>query len=176
MFKIIESSIITMSTLHKKKYQQMILYLCQQLGGQVRGKKKLAKLLYFADFDFFEKYQKSITGDVYKAYPKGPLPSALNDIISDLMKMKALDVTSVKEWGDEYAPTEVFQCLIEADLSVFDEDEKKMLDRIIKRYGELNGEQLAELSHAEAPYTATESYQEIPYEFTYYRGTDFSDV
>ena len=160
--------------LHRKKYQNAILYLCRELGGEVRGKKKLAKILYFVDFDFFEKYQKSITGDIYKAYPKGPLPSALDDMVNDLKKAKALDVKAVKEWGEQYAPTEVFRCLVEPDISVFDQDEKQMLDRVIKRYGKLNGEQLAELSHAEVPYTATESYQEIPYEFSYYRGTDFT--
>ena len=162
--------------LNRKKYQNAVLYLCQKLGGEIRGKKKLAKLLYFADFDFYEKYQKSITGDVYEAYPKGPLPSALNDVISELAKKKALQVKTVKEWGDQYAPTEVFKCITSPDMSVFAADEKKMLDRIVKRYGELNGEQLAELSHNEAPYTAVKLYQEIPYEFTYYRGTDFSDL
>ena len=162
--------------LNRKKYQNAILYLCRKLGGEVRGKKKLAKLLYFADFDFYENYQKSITGDTYKAYPKGPLPSALNEIITDLTKKKSLAVSTIKEWGEDYAPTDIFKCITEPDTSVFDAKEKKMLDRIAKRYGELNGEQLAELSHAEAPYTSTELYQEIPYEFTYYRGTDFSDL
>ncbi|MEK7077979.1 MAG: Panacea domain-containing protein [Patescibacteria group bacterium] len=162
--------------LQKKKYQQIILYLCQKLGGEVRGKKKLAKLLYFVDFDFYEKYQKSITGDVYKAYPKGPLPSALNEIIADLSKNKALRVGTVREWGKEYAPTEVYENIVKPDMSIFEPEEIKMLDRIIRRYGVLNGEQLAELSHAEAPYTAAKPYQTIPYEFTYYRGTDFSDL
>ncbi len=162
--------------LHRKKYQNAILYLCQKLNGEVRGKKKLAKLLYFADFDFYEKYQKSITGDVYSAYPKGPLPQALGEIIDELISRKMLTVRSVREWGEDYAPTEVFQCLREPDASVFSKQELQMLDRIAKRYGGLNGEQLAELSHAEAPYSAAEPYKEIPYEFTYYRGTDFSDL
>lgn len=162
--------------LHKAKYQQIILYLCQKLGGEVKGKKKLAKLLYFVDFDFFEKYQRSITGDVYKAYPKGPLPEALNEMLKELAKKKILEVKTVKEWGDDYAPTEVYRCLATPDISVFDEDEKKMIDRVVKHYGKLNGEQLAELSHAEAPYTAAKPYQEVPYEFTYYRGTDFGDL
>ena len=52
-------------SLHRKKYQNAVLYLCRKLKGEVRGKKKLAKLLYFADFDLYEKSQKSITGDVY---------------------------------------------------------------------------------------------------------------
>jgi len=163
-------------SLDQKKYQNVVLYLCQELGGEIRGKKKLAKLLYFADFDFYEKYQKSITGDIYQAYPKGPLPSGLAGVIKELTAKKQLTVDSVKEWGEDYEPTEVYKCKASADISVFTPEELKMLDRIMKLYGRLNGEQLAQLSHAEAPYTATEPYKEIPYEFTYYRGTDFSDL
>ena len=162
--------------LNRKKYQNALLYLCRKLGGEIRGKKKLAKLLYFVDFDFFEKYQRPITGDVYKAYPKGPLPVALNDIIEEMVGKKMLQIDSMQEWGKEYAPTEVYRCIAEPDDSIFDPEEKKILDRVIKRYGGLNGEQLAALSHAEAPYTAAEPFQEVPYEFTYYRGTDFSDL
>ena len=162
--------------LNKAKYQQIILYLCQKIGGEVRGKKKLAKLLYFVDFDYFEKYQRSITGDTYKAYPKGPLPNSLNKILEELNKKNFLETKTVNEWGQEYAPTEIYTCLVEPDTAILDTDERKIIDRVIKHYGKLNGEQLAELSHAEAPYTAAEPYQEIPYEFTYYRGTDFSDL
>ncbi len=162
--------------INKKKYEQVIIYLCSKLKGEVRGKKKLAKLLYYSDFDFFEKFQKSITGDVYNAYPKGPLPVMLGKVTSMMVKKKLLKIDSVQEWGEEYAPTEVYKCSVKPDLSVFNKNELKMLDRIVRRYGSLNGEQLAELSHAEAPYAATESYKEIPYEFTYYRGTDFSDL
>jgi len=42
--------------------------------------------------------------------------------------------------------------------------------------GHLNGTQLEELSHAEAPYIGTELRSEIPYELAFYRGTDFSDL
>lgn len=162
--------------LNRKKYQNAILYLCRELGGKVSGKKKLAKLLYFADFDFFEKFQKSITGDVYKAFPKGPLPVMLGEITSDMVKKGMLEINSENEWGEEYAPTEIYKGSAKPDMSVFDKDEIKMLDRIVRRYGGLNGEQLANLTHNEAPYAATEPYKEIHYEFTYYRGTDFSDL
>ena len=75
-------------TLQKKKYQQVILYLCKKLGGEIQGKKKLAKLLYFADFDFFEKNQKPITGDTYKALPMGPVPVSFEKIISEMSEKK----------------------------------------------------------------------------------------
>ncbi|TSC90743.1 MAG: helix-turN-helix domain protein [Candidatus Berkelbacteria bacterium Licking1014_96] len=163
-------------SINKKKYEQVIIYLCSKLGGEIRGKKKLAKLLYFADFDYFEKFQKPITGDIYKAYPKGPVPVALNEIITAMSKKGNLKIDTVQEWGEEYAPTEVYKCSIKADISVFTKNEIKMLNRIAHLYGRFNGEKLAILSHAEAPYTAAEPYKEIPYEFTYYRGTDFSDL
>jgi uncharacterized phage-associated protein len=75
-----------------------------------------------------------------------------------------------------YNPTEVYACGVKSEDSSLSDDEKKMLDRIITRYGHLNGKQLEELSHAEAPYIATALKEEIPYELAFYRGTDFSDL
>jgi len=162
-------------SLHRKKYLNAVLYLCRKLKGEVRGKKKLAKLLYFADFDLYEKSQKSITGDVYRALPMGPVPSALEKITAEMTKKKMLSVEQVEE-REGYNPTEVYKCITEPDLSVFDDEEKKMLDRVVIKYGHLNGKQLEELSHAEAPYIGTELRKEIPYELAFYRGTDFSDL
>lgn len=162
-------------TLHRKKYQQIILYFCRKLGGEIRGKKKLAKLLYFADFDFFEKNQNPITGDIYKAFPMGPFPASLEDITSTMKKRKMLEVEVANE-REGYIPTEVYRCIAEPDESVFSKEEKKMLDRIITKYGHLNGKQLEDLTHGEAPYVGTELKKEIPYELAFYRGTDFSDL
>ena len=104
----------------------------------------------------------------------GPVPSALEEITAEMAKKKMLEVEQVGE-REGYNPTEVYKCLTEPDLSVFNEEEKKMLDRIIVKYGHLNGKQLEELSHAEAPYIGTELRKEIPYELAFYRGTDFSE-
>lgn len=164
-----------MVKINEKKYKNAILYLCKKLKGEVRGKKKLAKLLYFADFDLYEKIQKSITGDVYCALPMGPMPSALEKITAEMTKTKMIGVEHVEE-REGYNPTEVYKSLVEPDLSVFNDEEKKMLDRIVIKYGHLNGKQLEELFHAEAPYIATELRKEIAYELAFYRGTDFSEL
>lgn len=161
--------------LHRTKYQNAIIYLCSKLKGEIRGKKKLAKLLYFVDFDLYEKSQRSITGDVYFAFPMGPVPSSLGKITMEMTKKKILSIENIEE-REGYNPTEIYKCLTKPDLSVFDEEEKKILDRIIVKYGHLNGKQLEELSHAEAPYIGTELRKEIPYELAFYRGTDFSEI
>jgi len=162
-------------SLHQKKYQNAILYLCQKLKGELRGKKKLAKLLYFADFDLYEKAHRSITGDTYIALPMGPFPSALANITMSMAKRGLISIDSIEEHDDCIA-TEVYKCLGVPDMSVFDVEEKKMLDRVIEKYGHLNGKQLEELSHAEAPYIGTAPKEKIPYELAYYRGTDFNDL
>ena len=67
-----------------------------------------------------------------------------------------LGVEQVEE-RDGYNATEVYKCLTEPDISVFNEEENESrFDRIVKKYGHLTGKQLEELSHAEAPYIGTE--------------------
>lgn len=162
-------------TIDKIKYQNAILYLCRNLGGEVRGKKKLAKLLYFVDFDMYEKASTSITGDVYKKLPMGPFPASLEDVTSSMVKDGKLEINQVEE-REFYNPTEVYRCHIEPDTSVFTEEEIRMLDRVINKYGQLTGKQLEDLSHKEAPYVGTDLKQEIPYELAFYRSTDFAGL
>lgn len=158
-----------------KKYKEAIIYLCNELGDEIRGKKKLAKLLYFLDFDNYEKNHKSITGDVYHRLPMGPVPDAMTKIIEQLVEAKKIEIKHTQEKA-EYNPTEIYKCKSRADLSVFSKEELEILKRTIITYGHLNGKQLEALSHAEAPYIATEERGEIAYELAYYRGTDFKNA
>lgn len=162
-------------TLNIVKYQNTIIYICHKLGGELRGKKKLAKLLYFADFDMYEKNQKSITGDSYRALAMGPVPISLEKIISTLIKTEKISVNRIEEHSG-YIPTEVYGCLDKPDISIFTDIERSMLDRIVTRYGQLNGKQLELLSHDEAPYVGTKLKDIIPYELAFYRGTDYIDL
>jgi uncharacterized phage-associated protein len=158
------------SKISEKKYQEVILYLTEQLGGEIRGKKKLAKLLYFVDFDFFEKTQKSLTGDVYKALPMGPFPVMMEKVLADMVKEKQITIKTEKIRAD-YNPTEIYK--IEKKMVIdFTKEEKQILDRVILKYGHLSGKQLEDLTHAEAPYIGTQPNQEIAYELTFYRGTN----
>lgn len=166
---------------NQKKYEEAILCLCQGLGGTIKGKKKLAKLLYFADFDFYELNGEPITGDTYYALPMGPFPTNLDTITSSMKAGGKLAVDSIEEFGPGYIRTEVYRRTDSADaFPHLSNQERRMIERTAKKYGALTGKQLEDLSHQEAPYIAvyasTGPQQEIPYELAYYRGTDFSDV
>ncbi|MBI2459485.1 MAG: SocA family protein [Parcubacteria group bacterium] len=162
-----------MSKISEKKYKEVILYLAEKLGGEIRGKKKLAKLLYFVDFDFFEKFEKSLTGDVYKALPMGPFPATMEKILADMVKEKKISVKHEKERAD-YNSTEIYKTKKKAEVN-FSEAERQILDRVVLKYGHLSGKQLEDLTHAEAPYIGTAPNQEIAYELAFYRGTNLDN-
>jgi len=154
----------------EKKYKEVILYLAQKLGGEIKGKKKLAKLLYFVDFDFFEKFQKSLTGDSYKALPMGPFPVTMEKILVTMASEKKISIKLERERLD-YNPTEIYKAK-EKPQDIFSKNEQEVLDRVVLKYGHLSGKQLEDLTHAEAPYIGTAPNQEIAYELAFYRGTN----
>jgi len=164
-----------MPKINEKKYENAILYFANKLGGVLKGKKKLAKLLYFADFDYYEKYENHLTGDEYRAQPMGPLPIHMAKVVSKLEQAKKIKIRYEKLEGVENK-CEVYEAVKKSDLSVFSKQEKAMLDRVIKIYGGLSGGQLENLSHQEAPYTGTDLGKTIMYELALYRGTDFSNL
>ena len=159
-----------MPKISEKKYKEAVLYLAQKLGGEIRGKKKLAKLLYFVDFDFFEKFEKSLTGDVYKALPMGPFPITMEKVLTDMVNEKKITIKLEKERAG-YNPTEIYKAK-EKMAGSFSKEEQQILDRVVLKYGHLTGKQLEDLSHAEAPYIGTTPNQEIAYELAFYRGTN----
>ncbi|CAN5688781.1 hypothetical protein BH23PAT2_BH23PAT2_08600 [soil metagenome] len=160
-----------------KKYENAILYLCKRQGGALYGKKKLAKLLYYLDFDRYEYKEstKSLTGDTYKHLPLGPVPDHYMQVVAKLEKTGAIQSDRI-EGSNGYEATEVFKSVQEPDMSVFDKDELYIIDRVSTLYGGLNGTQLEKLSHAEAPYLATELYEPIDYQLAFYRGTEFTNA
>lgn len=159
------------------KYENTILYLCSALGGTLFGKKKLAKLLYYTDFDRYEykESEKSVTGDTYEAWKMGPVPKSYSHIIDSLVKKSEMGINETEQ-ANGYLPTIVYTALKNPNLSVFDEDDLAILNHVVKKYGQLTGAQLENLTHSEAPYVGTERNGEIVYELAFYRGTDFSDV
>lgn len=153
----------------KEKYKAAFLYLAHKLG-KIECKKKACKLFYFLDFDYYEAYGKSFTGDIYKAYPMGPVPMYLNAVIEELEKEKAVKVDKIRALPNHDNDTVIYEPKNNNEYK-FTIEEIRMLDRVARIYGNLTGKDLENLSHSQAPYNAVSAYEVIPYEFTYYRDT-----
>lgn len=153
--------------LDKEKYKAAFLYMLQALD-KIEGKKKACKLFYFLDFDYYEAYEKPFTGETYISYPMGPVPQYFG-AIADEMEAEGLIRREHENDTVTYIPCKSVD-------AHFTEEERKMLNRVISKYGALTGKDLQDLSHAQAPYNAVDLNEVIPYEFSFYRDTpDLTD-
>lgn len=57
------TTIRTKGRFKPRKMKEVILYILQKCGATT--KEKLSTLLYFIDFDYYEKHGTSITGSTY---------------------------------------------------------------------------------------------------------------
>ena len=167
-----------MSELNLSKYENAVLYLCSKIQNKtIRGKKKLAKLLYYVDFDRFEfnESMETVTGDQYTRLPMGPVPKAMNKVVAGMTERGLLKVTEAEN-ASGYRPTTVYMAQAEPDMSLFDKQDIAILERVGRMYLNLSGKQIEDLSHEEAPWLAMEHKDTIPFELAFYRDTDFSNA
>lgn len=154
-----------------KKLKEAILFLLYQYPNKtIEGKKKLAKLLYFADFNNFELYETPLTGATYRALPMGPVPDELDKTLQEL-EGKLINITK-KNIG---LTNDVVVFSLNTDRNNLNFDnltntDKKILEKVYNDYGRLSGGVLESITHAEAPFNAVAQGEHIPYELAFYRG------
>jgi uncharacterized phage-associated protein len=157
-----------------EKYANVILFLCNELGGKIEGKIKLAKLLYYVDFDHFQckESMKSITGDTYIAKEMGPVPAHLDEVIDYCVESGKLEVETARLFGLSNE-TNIFNAKQRPNLRLFRLDEQLVMRVDARRLGHFNGAQLTGLTHNEAPFVATTLGSRIDYELAFYRDDEF---
>jgi len=160
---------MAMMILDQDKYKSAFLYMLQSLD-RIEGKKKVCKLFYFLDFDYYEAYETSFTGETYISYPMGPFPQYFEAIVQEMEEEGLIQIGYEKRSLTHENETVIYSPLQAPDYP-FTKEERKMLDRVVKKYGALTGKDLQELSHAQAPYNAVDLNEVIPYEFSFYRDT-----
>ena len=108
-----------MVKINQKKYKNAIIFFAQRIQNGTLGKLKMMKLLYFLDFDYFEKYGKSITGDEYLRFANGPVPRMAEKILKE-MNGKDIKITT-KKIGNGYKDQQHIESTSkEFDVNVFE--------------------------------------------------------
>lgn len=153
--------------INEKKYKNAILFFARKIQNGTLGKVKLMKLLYFLDFDYFEKYGKSITGDEYLRFEHGPVPHMAKGLL-DKMNGKELKISKHK-MPEGLNDQERIEALQEPDVSVFSPEEVLMLEEVATKWERFSGSEMKNASHGEAPWIATKPNDVIDYNLAYYR-------
>lgn len=151
--------------MNKEKYRNAILYFIENVPNL--GITKLYKLLYFLDFDHFEKYGASVTGDDYQNMELGPVPVNGEQILNEMT------VEGLIEIVPERVIDFVRYTLVSKthhNPSTFEASETEMLCDIKDKWIHHTAKEVVLASHGEAPWIATRQGDIIPYALAYYRG------
>ncbi len=155
-----------------KKFKEVLLYILNKIGSKPNiGETVIYKLLYFIDFNYYEKYEEQLIGATYIKNNYGPTPKEFIKIIED-MKCKK-EIVEVKEKYFQY-PQRKYLPLRNPDLSVLKANELKMIDEVLDRLSNMNASQISEYSHKDVPWLTAEDGGIIEYESVFYRTPEYS--
>jgi transcriptional regulator with XRE-family HTH domain len=155
-----------------KKFREVLLHILNKVGAKRNiGETVLYKLLYFIDFDYYEKYEVQLIGATYRKNKYGPTPLEFKEIVQRMMKSEDLTVVSGKYF--EYPQTKYLP-LRPADLSVLNAQEISLVDQVLDRLSDKNATQISEYSHQDVPWLSTPEGSVIPYESVFYRTPAYS--
>ena len=79
------------------KFRQVLFYILKKIGGKPNvGMTVIYKLLYFIDFDYYEKYEDQLMGLVYLKNHHGPTPLLFENLIGGMVKNGEVEVLKSK--------------------------------------------------------------------------------
>lgn len=155
-----------------KKFKETLLYILGKVGAKPNvGETVLYKLLYFIDFNYYEKYEEQLIGATYIKNHHGPTPIEFQAIVNEMIETKEIEVVKSKYFQHlqkKYLPHR------KPDLSVFNANEIKMIDDVLQKLSDMNASTISEYSHQDIPWMVTQDRQKIDYESVFYRTPAYS--
>jgi transcriptional regulator with XRE-family HTH domain len=152
-----------------EKLRDVLLYILDKVGAKSNvGETVIYKLLYFIDFDYYEKFGKSITGLTYirNHYGPTPLPQTFHGVVKAMRQANELDVVETpyfKHKQKKYLP------VVKPTLDRLSGQELAHIDEVLAKLGDKSAAELSELSHLDTPWIVTKPKQPIDYQFVMYR-------
>jgi len=155
-----------------EKFKEVLLYVLEKVGAKPNiGETALYKLLYFIDFDFYEKFEEQLTGARYIKNHYGPTPVEFKKIVEEMEEKGEIERVKSKYFQYEqkkYLPRR------ESDLRILSAREVKHIDEVLARLSDKSANELIEYSHSDVPWRVHKDGEIISYESVFYRDTDHS--
>ena len=153
--------------------REVLLYVLNKIGAKPNiGQTALYKLLYFIDFDYYEKRGESITGLSYIKNQFGPTPMrTFKDVVGQMKKDQELKELRVQYFGMgqvRYLP------VVNPSFNHLSADEVKHIDGVLERLSDKSAKELSTLSHSDMPWLATKDKEIIDYQLAMYRTAGMS--
>ena len=155
-----------------EKFKQVFLYVLHEVGGKPNvGEAVLHKLLYFIDFDYYEKYEENLMGATYVKSRHGPVAVELHPIIGDMREQGEIEPLRSRrfEHGQKkYLPLE------HPRLDALSAREIKHIDDVLARLSDKNAKEMENYSREDIPWKSAQDGKPLSYESVFYRDERYS--
>lgn len=152
---------------HIEKFKEVLLYVLGKTAGKPNiGMTALYKLLYFIDFDYYEKYEEQLMGLTYIKNHYGPTPREFVKVIEQMKKSD--EVEEIRSTHFAYEQKK-FLPHRDPDLTKLSAQELGMVDDVLARYGNMTAVQLTSISHEDTPWAVADDGENVDYEHVFYR-------
>jgi len=152
---------------HLAKFREVLLYVLNKVGAKPNvGETVLYKILYFIDFDYYERYEEQLVGATYKKNRYGPTPLEFGKVAERMIE--AGELRKLPNNFFSYPQTKYLP-LRHPDLSLLSGREIEVIDRVLNRLSDMTAARISEYSHNDVPWLSTEEGGIIPYESVFYR-------
>jgi transcriptional regulator with XRE-family HTH domain len=154
------------------KFKEVLIYILNKVGAKPNIVETfLYKLLYFIDFDYYEKHEEQLIGATYLKNNHGPTPLEFRKIVDQMMAKG--EIIEVKDKFFEY-PQRKYIPRRKPDLGILKGNEIEVIDDVLGRLSDMNGRQISDYSHNDVPWLTTEEGKIIEYEAVFYRTPAYS--
>lgn len=155
-----------------QKFKEVLLHILNKVGSKPNiGETVIYKLLYFIDFDFYEKYEEQLIGATYMKNQYGPTPIEFAKIVEQMITKG--EIEKVKSDYFNYPQTKYLP-RNKPDLTKFKASEIELIDDVLNRLSEMNASQISAYSHSDVPWLTTGDGEVIEYESVFYRTPPYS--
>ena len=155
-----------------EKFKQVLLYVLGKVGGRPNvGETVIHKLLYFIDFDYYEKFEESLMGATYIKNHHGPTSKELESILVDMQKKGEIEAVKSEYFKYEqkkYLPRK------RPNLDALSAREIEHIDDVLARLSDKNAKEIENYSHEDIPWKAAEDGKPLSYESVFYRDERYS--
>ena len=155
-----------------EKFKEVLLYILNKVGSKPNiGESVLYKLLYFIDFNYYERYEEQLIGATYIKNNYGPTPKEFIVVVEEMQDLE--EIVKVKDKYFQY-PQRKYLPLRPPDLSGLRANELKMIDEVLEKLSDMNASQISEFSHKDVPWLTTDDGEIMDYESVFYRTPEYS--
>lgn len=155
-----------------KKFKEVLLYVLFKVGSKPNvGESVINKLLYFIDFDYYEKYEEQLIGATYIRNRFGPTPCELKKIMEDMKKNGEIEEVKSKYFKFEqkkYLPRR------KPNLNILTAREIEHIDNVLNRLSDKTASEIRDYSHGDIPFLTHKDGEKMSYESVFYRDDKYS--